>query len=371
MVVLMKSSYLFMPILVLNLFLCFTFFVGISSGAIAPAIYNFGDSLLDSGNNNFLQTIAKANYTPYGIDFPTGPTGRFTNGATGGDFMATFLGLPYPPAYLSLSQEWRRITTTGINYASSGSGILPESGTAMGDNLSLDEQIDYFKSTVKNDLPRIYRFPRILSYTLSRSIFVISTGANDYLNNYLQPQFYNTSKTYPPQEFANLLLNTLEQQLTTIYNLGGRKFLIYNIGALGCLPIVIAAANPKPSTLCVEDVNNLVNIYNNGLPTMLKRLTSSLQGSTFVRADLFTLGYAQFQDPLKFGYSNGRTPCCKFDIFGQCIRGQQPCNDIDNRLFYDAIHPAQLVNYRFARDCFFRTSALCTPINIQQLTFKL
>ncbi|KAI3938779.1 hypothetical protein MKW98_011931 [Papaver atlanticum] len=363
------SSYLFMS---LNLFLCLTIFVGKSLGAIAPAIYVFGDSLLDSGNNNFLQTQTKANFTPYGVDFPGEPTGRFTNGATGGDFIATFLGLPYPPAYLSLSEGRRRITTTGINYASSGSGILPESGTALGDILSMDEQIEYFKSTVKNDLPKIYRFRAIISYTLSRSIFVISTGSNDYLNNYLQPQFYNRSQTYPPQQFANLLLNTLEEQLTTIYELGGRKFVVYGLGALGCLPIVIAGANPKPTTVCVEDVNNLINIYNNGLPAMLQRLTSNLRGSTFIRADLFTLGYTQFQDPVKFGYTNtGRTPCCNFGVFGTCIPGQQPCSDRDNRLFYDAIHPVQIVNYRFARDCFFRNSALCTPINIQQLALKI
>ncbi|XP_026439243.1 GDSL esterase/lipase 7-like isoform X2 [Papaver somniferum] len=211
MAVSIESSYFFMS---LNIFLCLTIFVGKSSGAIAPAIYVFGDSLLDSGNNNFLQTQTKANFTPYGVDSPSGPTGRFTNGATGGDFIATFLGLPYPPAYLSLSEGRRRITTTGINYASSGSGILPESGTALGDILSMDEQIEYFKNTVKNDLPRIYRSRAILSYALSRSIFVISTGSNDYLNNYLQPRFYNGSQTYPPQQFANLLLNTLEQQLT-------------------------------------------------------------------------------------------------------------------------------------------------------------
>jgi len=47
-----------------------------------PCLFIFGDSLADNGNNNLLSTTAKANYKPYGIDFPTGPTGRFTNGAT-------------------------------------------------------------------------------------------------------------------------------------------------------------------------------------------------------------------------------------------------------------------------------------------------
>jgi len=42
----------------------------------------FGDSLADCGNNNNLRTEAKVNHLPYGIDFPHGPTGRFTNGRT-------------------------------------------------------------------------------------------------------------------------------------------------------------------------------------------------------------------------------------------------------------------------------------------------
>ncbi|KAI3939297.1 hypothetical protein MKW92_043455 [Papaver armeniacum] len=338
----MKSSYFFMSILSVYLpFLCVILLAGKSSGAVAPALYLFGGSSLDAGNNNFLQTRAKANF-PYGIDFPGGSTGRYTNGATSGDFVARFLGLPYPPAYLSLSERQRQTIITGINYASSAAGILPESGTALGDILSLDEKINYFESTVRNDLPKIFRTPGVLSYYLSRSVFVIAIGTNDYLNNYLQPQFYNRSKTNPPQQFANLLLDTLGQQLTTIYNLGGRKFVVYGIGALGCL-------------LSQQNVNNLINIFNNGLASKLQQLTSSLKGSTFVRADAYTESYAQFQDPVKYGFSEGRTPCCAVGALGTCLPGQEPCTDINNQ---------------FARNCF-SGSTVCTPINIRQLAFKL
>ena len=51
------------------------------------AIYVFGDSFLDAGNNNFLETIVKANFLPYGIDFGGVPTGRVTNGRTVADFI--------------------------------------------------------------------------------------------------------------------------------------------------------------------------------------------------------------------------------------------------------------------------------------------
>lgn len=49
-------------------------------GPQAPCYFVFGDSVFDNGNNNALNTIAKVNYLPYGIDFPQGPTGRFSNG---------------------------------------------------------------------------------------------------------------------------------------------------------------------------------------------------------------------------------------------------------------------------------------------------
>ncbi|KAJ0712538.1 putative triacylglycerol lipase [Helianthus annuus] len=50
--------------------------------AQVPGFFIFGDSLVDNGNNNGLVTLARANYRPYGIDFPLGASGRFTNGRT-------------------------------------------------------------------------------------------------------------------------------------------------------------------------------------------------------------------------------------------------------------------------------------------------
>lgn len=47
-----------------------------------PCYFIFGDSLVDNGNNNDIASLARANYPPYGIDFPDGPTGRFSNGLT-------------------------------------------------------------------------------------------------------------------------------------------------------------------------------------------------------------------------------------------------------------------------------------------------
>lgn len=47
---------------------------------------------------------------------------------------------------------------------------------------------------------------------LAKSIFFVGMGSNDYLNNYLMPN-YNTKNQYNAQEYANLLTQQYNQQL--------------------------------------------------------------------------------------------------------------------------------------------------------------
>lgn len=65
---------LFQVFIVLSLF-------RITTSVLQPANFVFGDSLVDVGNNNYIASLSKANYVPFGIDFGR-PTGRFTNGRT-------------------------------------------------------------------------------------------------------------------------------------------------------------------------------------------------------------------------------------------------------------------------------------------------
>lgn len=56
-----------------------------------PAVLVFGDSIMDTGNNNNnTQTLAKCNFPPYGRDFQGAiPTGRFGNGKVPSDLIGT------------------------------------------------------------------------------------------------------------------------------------------------------------------------------------------------------------------------------------------------------------------------------------------
>ncbi|XP_024196281.1 GDSL esterase/lipase At4g16220-like [Rosa chinensis] len=52
-----------------------------------PANFVFGDSLVEVGDNNYIPSLSKADYSPNGIDFGK-PTGRYTNGRTVIDIIA-------------------------------------------------------------------------------------------------------------------------------------------------------------------------------------------------------------------------------------------------------------------------------------------
>ncbi|KAL2938759.1 hypothetical protein RDABS01_022208 [Bienertia sinuspersici] len=97
------------------------FFCGVDGKV--PAVIVFGDSSVDTGNNNGIETILKSNFEPYGRDFEGGrPTGRFSNGRVPVDFFSEFYGLKKTvPAYLDPDYGMEDFVT-GVNFASAGTG---------------------------------------------------------------------------------------------------------------------------------------------------------------------------------------------------------------------------------------------------------
>lgn len=60
----------------------------VTGQALVPGVMIFGDSVVDAGNNNRLATLVRADFPPYGRDFPAthAPTGRFCNGKLATDY---------------------------------------------------------------------------------------------------------------------------------------------------------------------------------------------------------------------------------------------------------------------------------------------
>ncbi|XP_017426381.1 GDSL esterase/lipase At2g03980 [Vigna angularis] len=319
---------------------------------IVAALYVFGDSTVDAGNNNNLNTLAKANAFPYGIDFNNCSTGRFSNGKTLADLIAIRLSLPMPPPYLGVPKSKRHQVIRGINYASGSCGIL--NSTRTGDCLSLDKQIEYFTSTVVNDLPRSIHSKTKLRHYLANSLYLLSIGSNDYMLNYFKyPN--GTNNNLNPEKYADYLLEQLASRIKRIYDLGARKFVVSRIGEIGCTPTCVIRT--PYSQKCNEDINQKVKHYSEKLPVKLQELQTQLSHSHFINLDNYNFSQKIRNSPEKFGFKY---------IFDSCVQRRKPCANRNEYYFFDFAHPTEATNKIYANECFSGTQ-LCLPYNILKL----
>uniref|UniRef100_A0A7N0UDI9 Uncharacterized protein n=1 Tax=Kalanchoe fedtschenkoi TaxID=63787 RepID=A0A7N0UDI9_KALFE len=328
------------------------------------AIFAFGDSLIDNGNNNFLRSIAKANYFPYGIDFTGGlPTGRFTNGNTVIDIFAQLLGVPSPLPFADPRTFGSRLLG-GVNYASAAGGILEESGRHYGERFTLSQQVMNFQITLTE--MRFLMSRGNLSAYLAKSIAVLVFGSNDYINNYLMAPAYNSSFIYPPPDFANLLLNRYARQILALRNMGLRKFVIAGVGPLGCIPNQLARGMAPPGR-CVDPINQILGTFNEGLKRMVTQFNRNHPGSMFVYGNIYGIVGDMLNNPSTYGFSVIDRACCGMGRNITCLPGLLPCPDRTRYLFWDAFHPTQEATVVIARRGFYGSPKDCYPINVQQM----
>lgn len=300
-----------------------------------PCYFIFGDSLADSGNNNDLNTNAKVNYPPYGVDFPCGPTGRFCNGRTTVDLIAEALGFNnfIPPFARSQSTD----TFQGVNYASGSAGIRDESGQHLGVRMNFNDQLKNHQSVVSC----------INSYVdLKKCLYSVGMGSNDYINNYFLPQDYPTSHIYNPYQYADVLIQQYSQQIRTLYNYGARKLALIGLGLIGCTPNAIASygTNGFP---CVNNMNQASEIFNIKLVSLVDQLNNDLSDAKFIYVN--TSGMSLTPDSSSAGFMVTNSGCCPIDYYGQCAPNQTSCQDRTKYVFWDSFHPTEEANKIVAR----------------------
>ncbi|KAL6176662.1 hypothetical protein ACLB2K_053295 [Fragaria x ananassa] len=328
---------------------------------MVPAMFIFGDSLIDNGNNNNLPSFAKANYPPYGIDFSGGPTGRFSNGYTMVDEIAELLGLPLIPAFSEATGDQ---VLHGVNYASAAAGILDITGRNFVGRIPFAQQIKNFQTTLDQITKNLGADD--VARAIGKCIFFVGMGSNDYLNNYLMPN-YDTKNQYNAQQFADLLAQQYTHHLTRLYNLGARKFVIAGVGRMGCMPSILAQS---PNGSCSEDVNRLVLPFNANVKTMINNLNTNLPGSKFIYIDIAQMFEDIVTNARVYGLSVANRGCCGIGRNrGQitCLPMQTPCLNRDQYVFWDAFHPTAAVNIIIGRKAFSGDLSQVYPINIQQL----
>ncbi|KAG6468675.1 GDSL esterase/lipase At1g71691-like [Zingiber officinale] len=330
---------------------------------LVPAMFVFGDSLIDSGNNNRLASFAKANYYPYGIDFAGGPSGRFSNGYTIVDEIADLLGLPLVPP-CSETSSGDAAALHGVNYASAAAGILDITGQNFAGRIPFDQQIKNFESTLDQNTGNLGA--DVVYDAIARCIFFVGMGSNDYLNNYLMPD-YDTRNQYDGEQFADLLAHQYARQLTSMYNLGARKFVINGVGSIGCIPSILAES---PSGHCSPDVDKLVMLFDSKVKAMVDTLNVNLRHAKFIYVDIYHMILDILANPKQYGFSVIDRGCCGLGRnSGQitCLPFQTPCANRDQYVFWDAFHPTAAVNIMLAKKAFTGGADVVFPMNIHQL----
>lgn len=327
------------------------FFFSLATMASAAQLvtYVFGDSLTDVGNNNFLQySLAKSNFPWYGIDYSGGQaTGRFTNGRTIGDIISAKLGIPSPPAYLSVSQNDEALLK-GINYASGGAGILNDTGLYFIQRFTFDDQINNFKKTKEAITAKIGE--EAANKHTNEAMYFIGIGSNDYVNNFLQP-FLTDAQQYTPDEFVELLISTLDQQLTRLYQLGARKMVFHGLGPLGCIP---SQRVKSKKGQCLKQVNKWILQFNSNVQNLINTLNHRLPNAKLMFADTYPLVLELINNPSSYGFKISNTSCCNVDtsIGGLCLPNSKLCSNRNEYVFWDAFHPSDAANVVLAEKFF-------------------
>ncbi|XP_059638725.1 GDSL esterase/lipase At1g29670-like [Cornus florida] len=329
-----------------------------------PCFFIFGDSLVDNGNNNGLITLAKVNFPPYGIDFPDGPTGRFSNGRTMADIIAELLGFDnYIPPFATASNQ---DTLKGVNYASGGAGIRNESGQHLGARISLDFQMRNHQTIVSRIANILGNNDSAAKY-LSKCLYSVGMGSNDYINNYYLPNLYPTSHQYTPVQYAQILIQQYTQQIMTLYKYGARKVALMGLGPIGCTPNEIARYGKNGSS-CVEDINNSVQLFNSKLISLVDNLNTNLTDAKFIYVNYYAIASS---DVSSLGFKVTNSACCgggKNNGEIPCLPLQIPCKKRSEYLFWDAFHPTEAANVIVAARAYnAHTPSDTYPIDISHL----
>ncbi|EOY27527.1 GDSL-like Lipase/Acylhydrolase superfamily protein, putative [Theobroma cacao] len=333
---------------------------GICSAANVSAVFVFGDSLVEAGNNYYINTIAKPGY-PNGIDFAKGsPSGRYTNARTVADIIEEELGFEnYSPPYLAPNTTGD-VILKGVNYASSGAGILTITGSIFGERVCMDKQVSYFAKTRQDIILRLGATAgRIL---LREALYLLAIGANDIL-------FQQISTTQDITQYLDDVLSKFKSQLITLYNLDARKIIVTGSPPVGCIPFERDVRSSPDS--CVSSMNDLAKLYNSRLKSLLQKLTTNLPGSTFVYVDNFAILEDIMDNYRSYGFESVDSACCR--VIGRrgglvpCGSLSRVCPDRTKFVFWDPFHPTESANLIGAKHALDGGLQYVSPMNIRQL----
>ncbi|XP_028208524.1 GDSL esterase/lipase At1g23500-like [Glycine soja] len=312
------------------------------NGAI-PALFAFGDSILDTGNNNNILAITKCNFPPYGRDFPGGiPTGRCCNGKIPTDLIASALGIKETvPAYLSGNLSPQDLVT-GVCFASAGSGIDDATSRLQQGVVSLPSQLRLFQEYI-GKLTALVGQQRAADI-ISKSVFLVSAGNNDIAITY---SFLLAPTLQPFPLYSTRLVTTTSNFFKSLYELGARRVWVLSTLPLGCLPGGRTVAG-GPLRICAPFANQFAQTFNGQLSSAVDSMRVTLPNYDIRFIDVYTPLFNLINNPQPEGFVDVSEGCCgtaPFGVSGICTL-LSLCPNPSSYVFWDSAHPTERA-YRF------------------------
>ncbi|XP_010470245.1 PREDICTED: GDSL esterase/lipase At3g43570 isoform X3 [Camelina sativa] len=276
--------------------------------ATIPALIVFGDSIMDTGNNNNLPTLLKCNFPPYGKDFPGGSaTGRFSDGRVPSDLIAEKLGLAKTlPAYMNPDLKPEDLLK-GVTFASGGTGYDPLTAQMMS-VISVWDQLIYFKEYISK-IKKHFGEEKAKDI-LENSFFVVVSSSNDLAHTYLARAI-----TYDRTSYPNFLADTAVQFVRELHKLGARKIGVFSAVPVGCVPLQRTVFGDK-----------------------------ELDG-VILYIDVYETLYDMIQNPRKYGFEVADRGCCGKGTLAisYLCNAFNPftCTNSSAYIFWDTYHPTE------------------------------
>ncbi|KAL5847863.1 hypothetical protein ACOSQ3_011387 [Xanthoceras sorbifolium] len=306
-----------------------------------PAVIMFGDSIVDTGNNNNLQTPTKCNFPPYGRDLMGGlPTGRFSNGKVPSDFLAEELGIKeLLPAYADPNLKPEDLLT-GVSFASGGSGYdLCTSKLELATPLSY--QLQQFKEYTEK--LREIAGEEGTNTILSRSLFAVVSSSNDIANTYFNFRIRELQFNF--FAYTDLLVGSASTFVQELYGLGARRIAVFSAPPLGCLPSTRTLAGGGSRRECIEQYNQAAQLFNSKLSAEVDSLKSNLPQANLIYIDIYSPLLDLIQNSNKYGFEVVDRGCCGTGTIEVSILCNQlsphTCTNVSSYIFWDSFHPTE------------------------------
>ncbi|KAG6419711.1 hypothetical protein SASPL_116221 [Salvia splendens] len=313
--------------------------VNLPPNVTVPAVYAFGDSIVDQGANNHVATLVKCNFPPYGKDLNGAvPTGRFSNGKTPPDIIAEELGVKeLIPAYLDPNLKPQDLPT-GVSFASGGCGFDPQTAQIVS-AISLSDQLKHFKEYIGKLKAAVGEEKG--NFILANSLYLVVAGSDDLANTYFTIGLRR--KQYDIASYTDLMVSSASNFIQELYKLGARRIAVFGTPPIGCLPAQRTLAGGI-ARMCSEEENQAAQMVNEKLSLELASLAKSLPQSKLVYVNIYDPLLDLIQQPQNHGFEVSDKGCCgtgNIEVVILCNKLSGTCSDDSKYVFWDSYHPTE------------------------------